>query len=187
MLEPRPAAKPAASSEPVKESPTPTPEPVAETPEQPTPEPAAEPVSRESVATPEEVEVSPSEEPTTPTEEKSEDFATCWQTMFDEVFASNPMIYYPLKDKIPELKDGVIKVEVLNDFQKDQYEMRKRALLEYWRNHFSIDVDDLEVVTNENLEVKKIIYSSDDKMQNMAEQNPEFVSFLKELNFRIKD
>lgn len=119
--------------------------------------------------------------------EEPEDFATCWRTLFEELFASTPMIYHPLKDKIPVLEDGVIKVEVLNDFQKDQYEMRKRAVLEYWRNHFTINVDDMEIITNEHLEMKKMIYSSDDKMQNLAEQNSEFHDFLRELNFRIKD
>ncbi len=97
------------------------------------------------------------------------------------------MIYHPLKDKIPTLQDGVIKVEVMNDFQKDQYEMRKRALLEYWRNHFSINVDDIEISTNEHMEIKKIIYSAEDKMKNLAEQNTEFGLFLQELNFRMKD
>ena len=81
----------------------------------------------------------------------------------------------------------MIKVEVLNDFQKDQYEMRKRAVLEYWRNHFTTNVDDLEIIVNENLEMKKIIYSSEDKMKNLEEQNPEIRNFLQVLNFRVKD
>ena len=68
-----------------------------------------------------------------------EDFATCWRTLFEDVFSATPMIYHPLKDKIPTLADGVIRIEVMNDFQKDQYEMRKRAVLEYWRNHFTIN------------------------------------------------
>ena len=65
--------------------------------------------------------------------------------------------------------------------------MRKRAVLEYWRSHFTINVDDIEIVTNEHLETKKMIYSSEDKMQNLAEQNAAFPDFLRELNFRIKD
>ena len=116
-----------------------------------------------------------------------EDFATCWRTLFEDVFSATPMIYHSLKDKIPTLADGVIRIEVMNDFQKDQYEMRKRAVLEYWRNHFTINVDDIEIVTNEHLETKKMIYSSEDKMQNLAEQNSAFPDFLRELNFRIKD
>lgn len=146
-----------------------------------------EPVQQQEIPQPEE-SPAPKEEPVENAKnEESEDFATCWHTMFEEVFASNPMIYHPLKDKVPVLEDGVVKVEVLNNFQKEQFEMRKRALLEYWRSHFSINVDDLEVITNEHLEMKKIIYSAEDKMQNMAEQNPEFVAFLKELSFRMKD
>ncbi len=114
-------------------------------------------------------------------------FQNCWHQLFEELFANNPMIYHPLKDQMPALEDGIIKIEVLNDFQKDQMEMRKRAVLEYWRNHFSTNVDDLEITTNEHIEVKKIIYSSDDKLANMQEQNPALLSFLNELNFRIRD
>lgn len=116
-----------------------------------------------------------------------EDFETCWKQLFEELFSNIPMIYHPLKDKLPTLEDGVIKVEVLNDFQKDQFEMRKRAVLEYWRNHFAINVDDLEIAVNENMEMKKIIYSSDDKMKNLEEQNPDIRNFLQVLNFRVKD
>lgn len=122
-----------------------------------------------------------------PQEKEPEVFETCWKQLFEELFSNNPMIYHPLKEKIPTLEDGVIKVEVLNDFQKDQYEMRKRAVLEYWRNHFTTNVDDLEIVVNENMEMKKIIYSSEDKMKNLEEQNPEIRDFLQVLNFRVKD
>lgn len=114
-------------------------------------------------------------------------FETCWKQLFDELFSNTPMIYHPLKDKVPTLEDGVIKAEVLNDFQKDQFEMRKRAVLEYWRNHFTTNVDDLEIIVNENMEMKKIIYSSDDKMKNLEEQNPDIRDFLQVLNFRVKD
>ena len=120
-------------------------------------------------------------------EKEPEVFETCWKQLFEELFINTPMIYHPLKDKIPTLEEGVIKVDVLNDFQKDQFEMRKRAVLEYWRNHFTTNVDDLEVVVNENLEMKKIIYSSEDKMKNLEEQNPDIRNFLQVLNFRVKD
>lgn len=116
-----------------------------------------------------------------------EDFMDCWHQLFEELFANNPMIYHPLKDRMPTLEDGTIRIEVLNDFQKEQLEMRKRAVLEYWRAHFSTNVDDFEIQTNEHLEVKKIIYSSDDKLANMQEQNPALLAFLNELNFRIRD
>lgn len=163
------APRPAETSAP--KAPTPGPENVTQ--EAPAPEsPAA---TMDSTNTPEATEKAP------------EDFETCWRTMFEEIFSSNPMIYHPLKDKIPALEDGVLKVEVLNDFQKEQYEMRKRSVLEYWRNHFSIDVVDLEILVNEQLEMKKIIYSADDKLRNLEEQNPEIRAFLQELNFRVKD
>jgi len=127
------------------------------------------------------------EKATEATAQEPEDFETCWKQLFEELFSNTPMIYHPLKDKVPTLEDGVIKAEVLNEFQKDQFEMRKRAVLEYWRNHFTTNVDDLEIIVNENMEMKKIIYSSEDKMKNLEEQNPDIRNFLQVLNFRVKD
>ncbi len=171
-------------------------EPRAQRPAQ-NPEPAQE-VKQEPVETPnEEPAIVPKLEDTIPEEPKpkdavaaetqNEDFETCWRTMFEEIFSSVHMIYHPLKDQVPAFEDGIIKVEVLNDFQKEQYEMRKRAILEYWRSHFKINVDDIEIVINDNMETKKIIYSAEDKVENMMEQNPKLADFLRELNFRIRD
>ena len=64
--------------------------------------------------------------------------------------------------------------------------MSKRAMLEFWRNHFQLNVDDIEFVIREH-ERKKVIYTSEDKVNNMLEQNPALKDFLQVLNFRIKD
>lgn len=180
-----PPIKPIPSIQAVLE--TPSAKSVSEPPKQePAPEPAttqeaineSQPVTTETGAEEKVQEVQ---------EKEPEVFETCWKQLFEELFINTPMIYHPLKDKVPTLEEGVIKVDVLNDFQKDQFEMRKRAVLEYWRNHFTTNVDDLEVVVNENLEMKKIIYSSEDKMKNLEEQNPDIRNFLQVLNFRVKD
>lgn len=125
--------------------------------------------------------------PAKPEKENEEDFATCWNTMFEEMFSGHPMIYYTFKDILPVYEDGVIKIEVQNEFQKNQYEMRKRALVEYWRAHFKINLDDVEIICNENMETKKIIYSAEDKMENLKEQNEALQQFLKVLKFDVKD
>ena len=119
-------------------------------------------------------------------EGKTEDFAECWKQMVDSIFQKKPAFYHQLYDYLPGYENDVISVDVENDFQKNQLEMSKRAMLEYWRNHFQLNVDDIEFVIREH-ERKKVIYTSEDKVNNMLEQNPELKDFLQVLNFRIKD
>lgn len=121
------------------------------------------------------------------TTQEPETFADCWNKMFNDIFSHVPMIYHSMKDRMPEYKDGIIHVEVLNDFQKDEYESRMPALLEYWRNHFSLKADDIVIETNTHLEKKKIIISAEDKFKNLEEQNPVIKPFLQELGLRIRD
>ena len=78
-----------------------------------------------------------------------EDFASCWHILFEELFANNHLIYYSLKDEVPRYENDTIYIEVKNNIQKEQFESRKRAVVEYWRNHFTLNVDDLEIITNE--------------------------------------
>ncbi len=119
-------------------------------------------------------------------EERKEDFAECWKQMVDSIFQKKPAFYHQLYDYLPGYENDVISVDVENDFQKNQLEMSKRAMLEYWRNHFQLNVDEIEFVIREH-ERKKVIYTSEDKVNNMLEQNPELKDFLQVLNFRIKD
>ena len=106
--------------------------------------------------------------------------------MVDFVFAKKPAFYHQLRDYLPRFENEIIYVDVENDFQKNQLEMSKRAMLEYWRNQFQLNVNDIEFVIHEH-EKKKVIYTSEDKVNNMLEQNPELKDFLQVLNFRIKD
>jgi len=120
-------------------------------------------------------------------EEKGEDFATCWHQLFETLFSDKHLIYYSLKDETPRYEDDVIYIEVKNSIQKDLIETSKTAILEYWRNHYTLNVDDLEVTANEQKESKKVIVNSEDKMRNMVEQNGQLVDFLNILKFNIKD
>ncbi len=106
--------------------------------------------------------------------------------MVDVIFAKKPAFYHQLRDYLPRFENEIIYVDVENDFQKNQLEMSKRAMLEYWRNQFKLNVNDIEFVIHEH-EKKKVIYTSEDKVNNMLEQNPELKDFLQVLNFRIKD
>ena len=129
-----------------------------------------------------------SEETTEPTSEapaEPETFESCWNQMVDVIFAKKPAFYHQLRDYLPRFENEIIYVDVENDFQKNQLEMSKRAMLEYWRNQFKLNVNDIEFVIHEH-ERKKVIYTSEDKVNNMLEQNPELKDFLQVLNFRIK-
>jgi hypothetical protein len=131
---------------------------------------------------------SPQPEPneTEPKNAVTETFEECWQKMVDSIFKKKPAFYHQLRDYLPRYENDIITVDVENDFQKNQLEMSKRAMLEFWRNQFQLNVDDIEFVIHEH-ERKKVIYTSEDKVENMLEQNPELKDFLQVLNFRIKD
>lgn len=116
----------------------------------------------------------------------TETFEDCWIKMVDAIFQKKPAFYHQLRDYIPRYENDVIYVDVENDFQKNQLEMSKRAMLEFWRDQFSLNVNEMEFVIHEH-EKKKVIYTSEDKVENMLEQNPALKDFLQVLNFRIKD
>lgn len=148
-------------------------------------EPAADVTEPDRGATPSESDVVNTPAVKTPT--APEDFASCWHILFEELFVNNHLIYYSLKDEVPRYENDTIYIEVKNNIQKEQLESRKRAIIEYWRNHFSLNVDDLEVTANELKEEKKVIISADDKLRNMVEQNADLPAFLNILGFRMKD
>lgn len=142
----------------------------------------------------EEVPVAQEEEKTTEPEnvpdvqpKAEEDFATCWKTLFDELFMEQRMIYHSLKGETPEYKDDTIFVTLKNNIQKEEFEMRKKAILEYWRSHYSLNVDDVEFIVNEQKEDKVVIINSEDKLKNMMTQNNQLAEFLQVLQFQIRD
>ena len=90
------------------------------------------------------------------------------------------------KKTVPAFENGVLTVEVSNNIQEEELEQRKRAVLEYWRTHFKMDLDDFEIVLNENKVTETAILTSDEQFQRMKEQNPELLEFLDVLKFRMK-
>ena len=144
-----------------------------------------QPANTETVPQPEPEETQNLASPQ-PTSTDTESFEDCWKQMVDAIFQKKPAFYHQLYDYLPGYENDIITVDVENDFQKNQLEMSKRAMLEFWRNHFQLNVDDIEFVIREH-ERKKVIYTSEDKVNNMLEQNPALKDFLQVLNFRIKD
>ncbi|MEG2070353.1 MAG: hypothetical protein RR034_03150 [Bacteroidales bacterium] len=114
-------------------------------------------------------------------------FSEQWKKMFDLIFGKIPLIYFPLKDDVPVLKNNIIVVQVKNAIQKEHFESRLRLALEYLRNNFSETLENIEIVVNEKLEGKKIIYNSYDKLNNLKEQNAELSEFLDILKLKVKD
>ena len=160
--------------------PQPTPD-VAQTQNVASPQPASDKVETQNLAS-----TQPEPNETAPQNAVTETFEECWQKMVDSIFMKKPAFYHQLRDYLPRYENDIITVDVENDFQKNQLEMSKRAMLEFWRNQFQLNVDDIEFVIHEH-ERKKVIYTSEDKVENMLEQNPELKDFLQVLNFRIKD
>jgi hypothetical protein len=114
-------------------------------------------------------------------------FTEHWRAMFEQVFASVPTIYFPLKETCPEIENNIIKVVVKNDIQKEHFEAKTREVLAFLRTHYDEQIEEIVVETNEKLETKKIIYDVKDKLLNFKEQNEEFEDFLHILDLKIKD
>lgn len=117
----------------------------------------------------------------------AEDFATCWTQLFKELFTNDPLIFHSLKDEIPAFQNSIITITVKNGIQKEEFETRQKAILEYWRTHFSINVDDIEIIVDENKETKEVIINSEDRLRHMMRQNNDLAEFLNILDFKIKD
>ena len=175
-------AQPDAAQEAAQNDATPPPSPSPADTEEPQPDtPPSAPADAEA-----QEPAPPQAEPTVTGNAPAETFESCWTQMVDAVFAKKPAFYHQLRDHMPRFENETVHVDVENDFQKNQLEMSKRAMLEYWRNQFELNVNDIEFVIHEH-ERKKVIYTSEDKVNNMLEQNPELKDFLQVLNFRIKD
>ena len=119
--------------------------------------------------------------------EPQSDFPTQWRTMFEQVFASVPTIYFTLKETLPNIENSIVKVTVKNEIQKEHFEAKIREVLEFLRNHYNEQIEDIIVETNEQMKTKKIIYDVKDKLQNFKKQNEEFEDFLQILDLKIKD
>lgn len=117
--------------------------------------------------------------------ESSSDFEAKWHEMFEQVFVNIPSIYFPYREYTPELKDNIIHFKVNNEIQKENIEIQKRDILEFLRNHFDQAIEDLVITSDQTFIPKKIIYDQKDKFENFAEENPNFVDFVKILNLHM--
>ncbi|MBO4489248.1 MAG: hypothetical protein J5741_06305 [Bacteroidales bacterium] len=126
----------------------------------------------------------PQEESSEPKEETLE---SNWNEVVEAIFKNLPMLYYILKKTQPTYQDDILTVEVSNGIQEEELRQRKRAVLEYWRHHFKMNVDDFEIVVNESKVIETAILTSDEQFQKMKEQNPELKEFLNILKFSMKN
>lgn len=126
----------------------------------------------------------------TKTDELSVDekFKESWGTMFELLFREIATIYYPLKGMVPEIKHNVIYVKVKNESMKENFESRTRLALEYLRNNYDSRIEDIKVEVDVQTEtVNKVIYDTQDKMNDLKRENPDLPEFLKILNLSAKD
>ena len=117
-----------------------------------------------------------------------EKFVSAWNTMFELLFREIATIYYPLKGVLPSIKNNIIQVKVKNEMMKDNFESRVRLALEYLRNNFDQRIDDIQVEVEANpAQTSKLIYDTQDKMNDLNKENPDLPEFLKILNLSAKD
>lgn len=129
-------------------------------------------------------------EDTPPVSEPAQDgevFEKCWLQMVDNLFHTTPTHCLILERDIPKYENDVITIEVNNQIIGEELERRKRAILEYWRNHFKLNVDDFEIVVNEEMKVGSAILTADDQFKKMKEQNPQLLDFLNAMNFKMSE
>lgn len=141
-----------------------------------------EPTDTDAASTPAENEASQS---ISSTDEK---FKEAWGTMFELLFREIATIYYPLKGMIPTIEHNIIRVKVKNESMKENFESRIRLALEYLRNNYDPRIDDIQVEVDAQTEtVNKVIYDTQDKMNDLKKENPDLPEFLKILNLSAKD
>lgn len=110
-----------------------------------------------------------------------------WNLMLDLIFAKVPTILFPLKDKTPILKDNILITKVKNNIQSEHFESKKREVLAYFRNNFDSKIDDITVVIDTQMESKKIIYDTKDKIEFLQNKNPQISNFIDILNLTVKE
>ena len=117
-----------------------------------------------------------------------EKFKDAWGTMFELLFREIATIYYPLKGMVPTIQQNVIQVKVKNEMMKENFESRIRLALEYLRNNYDPRIDNINVEVDAQTEATaKVIYDTQDKMNDLRSQNPDLPDFLKILNLSAKD
>ena len=114
-----------------------------------------------------------------------DEYTQHWNTMLDIVFANHPSVQSPLRDMPPKIVDNVMKIKVSGSIQQKTLEQKKRDMLEYFRNNYREDIDDIEVEVDAKVETKKVIYGNEDKLNYQRQQNRDMDDFLKKLNLKL--
>lgn len=114
-----------------------------------------------------------------------DDYTQHWNTMLDIVFANHPSVQSPLRDMPPKIVDNIMKIKVSGAIQQKTLEQKKRDMLEYFRNNYREDIDDIEVEVDAKVETKKVIYGNEDKLNYQRQQNRDMDDFLKKLNLKL--
>ena len=150
--------------------------------------------SGQNVVVQEDSSISPliSASTSTPQETKEqvvdEKFKHAWTTMFELLFREIATIYYPLKEVVPPIENNIIHVKVKNEMMKDTFESRVRLALEYLRSNYDPRIDNIEVELDTSAsQTSKLIYDTQDKMNDLRRENQDLPDFLKILNLSAKD
>jgi hypothetical protein len=130
--------------------------------------------------TPQQPASSPVENP----EKYFEKFKEQWDAMVDSVFNKVPTLQAPLKNYPLELKNNIVYLKLRNSMQVDDFSIKKVAVLQYLRNHFNPNLNDIEVELDDKTEVKKYILDEKDKIKELQHQNPDFAEFMQTLNLQ---
>lgn len=116
-----------------------------------------------------------------------EKFVTEWNNMFELLFREIPTVYYPLKGVLPDFDGNIIRVKVKNELMKENFESRIRLALEYLRSHVSPTIDNIKVELIKTEEKSKLIYDTQDKINDLQKENADLPEFLKILQLSPKD
>ena len=104
--------------------------------------------------------------------------------MVDNVFSKVPTLLTPLKNYPLEVKNNVVYLKLRNSMQVDDFSIKKVSVLQYLRNHFDPNINDVEVSIDEKTELKKYILDEKDKIEELQHQNPDFAEFMQTLHLQ---
>ena len=126
----------------------------------------------------------PSSSPVDNPEKYFEKFKEQWDAMVDSVFSKVPTLLTPLKNYPLEVKNNVVYLKLRNSMQVDDFSIKKVSVLQYLRNHFDPNINDMEVSIDDKTELKKYILDEKDKIQELQHQNPDFAEFMQTLHLQ---
>lgn len=120
-------------------------------------------------------------------EKYNEAFLACWNEMIEVVFDDVQTLKTPLHDYPVEVIDNVVRVILRNQFQMDDFAIKKNAVLQYLRSHFDERINDVVPEMDTVTESKKYILDEKDKLAALRQENPDIMDFIQILNLRLKN